>query len=496
MLVPIKINNKAQKLDSEQRWLEHLFLQGYFLNKALCSGLGRCGECKIRFKGRVPAPTLKDKQCLKEKELAYGLRLACEHFPEEGEEVFVAPNLYDFASQKIKLDTLAIDVGTTNVKWGGVKQNKFYFLGKKINPQMGAGSEVVARLAFALRGNVFRGYLQRIIREDLEKIISGVESNNIGLAGNSVMIYLIEGEDVRCLSRHPFFLTFKGDTWLKIANQDVYIPPLLSPFLGADISADFAYVQKNIEPEYPYLFFDLGTNGEILLVINENKILGTSVALGPALEGIGLRFGGIFSENSVSDFYLTSHGIGWTGPKNNFKITGTGYLKLIDLLLRINILDRRGQFTSQGVFYILNNKIQNNRFYLTEDVFLDLKDVEEILKVKAAINTGINFLFKKAKLNIKDVSQVFVTGFLGLNITQNTLINIGFFPFEWEEKILFLENSVLQGVTLLAGDEVLRKNIVRYLKQVQTFNLSFQSDFIQYFVQAMNFDFWRNKETF
>ncbi|SDO01480.1 Uncharacterized 2Fe-2 and 4Fe-4S clusters-containing protein, contains DUF4445 domain [Desulfonauticus submarinus] len=488
----VKVNNATFFLDPNKNWLENLFLKGFFQETPLCTGIGRCGKCKIKFLSNLPLVTDKEKEILSCAELREGFRLACEHFPQDNQNI-----IYDYQNTRFEhnydlkqIDILGIDIGTTTLKWGGFDSSKnFLFLGQKINPQMGAGAEVLSRVSFALENDI--SYLQEIILKDIQLIWNGFKGK-IGIVGNTVMMYLLLGENIKELSYAPFQISLKGGIWRTLKEKKIYIPPFFGAFVGADISAGLAYIEEIKKPKYPYLFCDFGTNGEIVLVKDKDDILCTSVALGPALEGIGLRFGASYNKEAISSFFLSLDGINGFNKKEKFRITGTGYLSLIDIFLKIGIVNRDGHFNNQFNFKRLKNNLRDSCFYLTKYVFIDEKDIEEILKVKAAINLGIIFLLNKAKLKFNDISSVWISGVLGCNLVEDILINLGFFPFEFENKIKFIENSALKGLCLILADKTIRKNVEEWLQKSTYYNLSNFSDFLQYFVKAMNFNFWRN----
>jgi len=467
-------------------WLEYLLILGELKDVPVCAGLGKCGRCKIKFLDKAPKPTLKEAELLTIEEINEGIRLACEHVPKKGEEAIPLFKKEKGLSLAQEVDLLGIDIGTTTLKWGGIRENKFVLLGKKINPQMGAGSEVISRLEFALKeNNLF--FLRELLLEDLQSII-GNHNKPMCITGNSVMVYLLLGKDVSSLSKSPFFLTYKGNTWEKILGKKAYIPPLLGPFVGADISSGLYFILEQ-DSEYPFLFCDFGTNGEMVLAKNEREIFCTSVAMGPALEGVGLSFGGVFSENSLSKLELLDL-VKNKLPQANFRITGTGYLYLLSLLLNLDILDRKGHFQPGSNWKLnLNLQYKNNKLFLNKEVYLDGKDIEEILKVKAALNWGINFLLTKGGIAFKDIKSIYVSGALGSNLTADVLVNLGFFPLTWEEKIVFLDNSALKGALKLLAAKKSEEEIGKIFVSTRYFNLAEDITRREQFVDYMFFEF-------
>jgi uncharacterized 2Fe-2S/4Fe-4S cluster protein (DUF4445 family) len=61
--------------------------------------------------------------------------------------------------------------------------------------------------------------------------------------------------------------------------------PGASAYIGADIVGGLAAIDYRACTKST-LFIDIGTNGEIVLIEGPDRLLGTSCAMGPALEGM------------------------------------------------------------------------------------------------------------------------------------------------------------------------------------------------------------------
>ena len=515
--------------DAGQTYAQNLFACGLFTDRSLCSGLGLCGQCKIKFTSNPPEPKAEDLQAISPLELCKGYRLACVHFPEPGQKIEIPPTKNSFSFSK-KSQTpprcLAIDLGTTTIKWAVIHADKQTSKGQCLNPQMGSGAEVVSRLAFALERESNKRLLTGLVRDRIKQIAreagflgsrfdaqdSTIKTINsyICVAGNPAMIYLLLGLDVREISFAPFNLNYWGgcEEFLNADISRLYVPPLLGTFVGADISAGLAYLKFKLDSgsgesggsgvssvsddEYPYLFCDLGTNGEMVLVKDSQTFLCTSVAMGPALEGVGLRFGSVFgnSHDVCSRFFLTPSGLsGWS--KRAFRISGSGYLSLISILLKLGILDRYGHF--QGGSHPLARKVQarlkENKLYLTEEVYLSAHDIEEILKVKAAFNLAVNYLLEKARLTFRDIRRIFIAGALGQHVQEGSLADLGFLPQGMEPKISFAGNTSLKGSVLLCQDKKARNWVEGLKSRVQYINLAEGDYLAENFARQMRFSF-------
>jgi uncharacterized 2Fe-2S/4Fe-4S cluster protein (DUF4445 family) len=431
---------------------------------------------------------------------------------------------------------LAVDLGTTSLEWqlfSPLSQGEdILWQGKAVNPQMGAGSDVVSRLSFAAspEGRVRLG---RLTREALRHLVehsaavlrahgrrNGVSS--LCLAANTAMTAITLGMDTATLASAPYSLPYAGGQWEELSGlPQIWIPPQLSPFVGGDISAGYAALAFHPDvpaPEYPFLLADLGTNGEFLLALAPDKALAASVALGPALEGIGLSHGAEARPGAVSDFSLSPGGLqarrlpafGQDGATPDEAaaandpcvsqpgITGTGYLALLHILLTIGAMNRQGSFTPDNCGP-LKRYLSPMKASATDDprhgdclplpfgLRLTAHDVEAVLKVKAAFSLGLHCLLDKAGISSPDLARVCVAGALGGNVNKRALENLGFFPPGMESRITAVGNSSLAGAALLLRRPDLRQALIRWAPTVETLDLASDPVFRQNFAEQMYF---------
>ncbi|MDR2744176.1 MAG: FeS-binding protein, partial [Desulfovibrio sp.] len=152
-----------------------IWLSGRVAPAPLCAGLGRCGRCRVRFARNPPSPLPAEEEMLSPEELELGWRLACRRQISDGDAAFwdlelprttqpdwadsggteAAPRPAEESAGIMPL-LLAVDVGTTSVQWlalaaAGKDRGSAIARGTFLNPQAGAGADVVSRLAFAAR---------------------------------------------------------------------------------------------------------------------------------------------------------------------------------------------------------------------------------------------------------------------------------------------------------------------------------------------------------
>ena len=502
---------------------ECVYLSGLFAPPALCSGIGHCGLCRVRFLSDPPPAHESEIDALSHHDIDAGWRLACRHAPIAGAHIIVpglpVPNVQDISSVPgAELQEgafgLAVDLGTTSVHWrlvplgGTAIPADGVFGGSMVNPQMGAGSEVISRLAYAEREGgtrVLRDLVTRalafVVREYAEK---GYAVTQACVAANPAMTSILLGLDTTCLARAPYSLPFGGNVTKSVEGvPPVYIPPLISPFVGSDISAGYAMLALGPDgplPEFPFLLADLGTNGECILALSPSEALAVSLPMGPALEGVNLTFGSMAVPGAVTEYTLTPYGIepvvmGGTAPTG---ITATGYLSLLRILRASGVVGEDGLFTRDAAGSRLIRAAGEELagmgpgIRLPGKMVLYASDVEEILKVKAAFTLAVSRLLRTASLPASRLNRIFLAGAMGTNVSLAALSGLGFFPtgIVSGNKVVPVGNTSLAGAALFLRNYTVRDTCAIWAESVTTLNIASDSTFGEEFARHMAFS-WR-----
>ncbi len=521
----------SHKIDT--KILTLLWENNLYNTKALCSGVGKCGKCKILFHSTPPLATSTEKEILTKEEIDSNIRLSCKHNAKNDDiiELLIQNNTKGFCpkeekslnilkSSENKKVCLAIDFGTTSLEYSLFSENTVYAQGKKLNPMQGIGSEIMTRLEFA-KNEKNANSLKKCVWNSIESIIKEAEEHNFDIekivfSANSAMTYLSLGLESSCIATAPYFLYYKGADSIKfntlyenssIKNKDteIIIPPLLAPFIGSDISTGLYYINKNYNNPYPYFFIDMGTNAEFVLALSENEGIMASAPLGPSVEGIGLTFGTVAQANSIVDFRINLNGLepilldNTLLPKSFLEgITGVGYLHLIESLLKLGIIDEDGHFNTEldlpiakkiakfldvnetKVLKLLHDDINN--FYLTS------YDIESILMVKAAFRSSFEIILEEAKklfdFNSNSIKNIFIAGAFGKHLKKENLTSLSFLPYVFKEKVAQVGNTSLKGAQLLCANKNQEeiKEFFNNYKHIELANhAKFQNTYIKYF---------------
>ena len=475
-----------------QPFLHLLFEAGVGRGRELCAGAGLCGKCRIRFRDFIPEPCTEDRARLTPEELGEGWRLACKHQAARPCRIEVSA-LVPKASVAVTGEALAVDIGTTRIKWALGPKSALTREMAMVNPQMGVGSEIMSRLRYALSSEAARDHLRRAVISVIIELKRQSGASSLAVCGNSAMIATLLDVSLNGLAYAPYSIPWRGGMSVRLDAQlpPAYIPPLLGPFIGADISAGLAYIEAQ-KPEYPYLLADLGTNGEFVLALDQERYFACSVPMGPAIEGVGLCCGAMADEFVLDRVVLGPAGLQWDkSPLAG--ISGTGYASVLALLRRLGLLDEAGHFQAASMPLARNiaQRIGDHRlgrvFELEPGTFVAERDIEEFLKAKAGVNVALRSLLKSAGIAASEVARIYLAGALGEHADSRDLITLGFFPEIWRDKIHVAGNTALAGTMLALEQEDVRAWLGRLPERVIVDSLAERSDFGPLFMRAMRF---------
>ena len=477
-----------------QLFLHLLFESSLAKFGPVCGGAGLCGKCRLRFVSSPPLPSSDDFSVFSSEEIADGWRLACRHFVVESccIEVTWKPC---FQVEKIDCSNgLVIDIGTTNIKYACVALGNRSEEHSVINPQAGVGSEVMSRLRYALSAPSSRKRLRDVVVQVLDELTAKSHASSMTVVGNPTMISLLLDVPLDKLAYAPYSLPWTGGAYVQLSATlpEMYVPVLLGPFVGADVSAGIALLWSG-GARYPYLLADFGTNGEFVLALDEDRYLACSVPMGPALEGVGLACGAVAAENVLNSVTLTPGGVHWNCAGRLVGISGTGYISLLSVLKRVGLVDPCGHFKrsllplGQKMAERLDVRPVGRVFRLEADVYLAEKDVEEFLKSKAAVNVAVRTLLEQGGIDANTVDRIYLAGALGGHVLEDDLFELGFFPETCRGKIECIGNSALRGAHQIHVNDSIRQWSESLPQMVSILDLVDDQEFAARFFQAMQF---------
>lgn len=399
---------------------------------------------------------------------------------------------------------LAVDLGTTTLAASliDLDSGKRLAISGSMNPQRRFGADVVSRLDAAVKSDAALQEMSALIRTELRRLAhelckkSGLawsEVKQVAIAGNPAMQHILLGLPVRSLAFPPYRPVQTGGTRLTAGELDwdgeaqVYIFPMPGGFVGGDTVA-FLYgvmgqcmqgqgsgVRGQAEafdsplpldmPHTPSLFLDMGTNGEMALVMGET-IWASSAAAGPAFEGGNLSCGvaalpGAISSVRIEKEHIKLNVIGNVTPEG---ICGSAAIETVSELLQHDILEPGGRLRdSAEIPSNLATRIishdEASAFVLYRDaqrqLLLTQNDIRQIQLAKGAIRAGLEVLAERAHIRCQDLSDVLLTGSFGAVLRPEWLKTIGIFDKGMVHITRFIPEGALNGVeqALTANDE-------------------------------------------
>jgi uncharacterized 2Fe-2S/4Fe-4S cluster protein (DUF4445 family) len=400
----------------------------------------------------------------------------------------------------------AVDIGTTSLSLYLFDLDSGEFLGKSsaLNPQTSYGGDVITRINYCRENadgvSVLRSELTRQLGVMLDEALGQGRSRDqvylMTATGNTTMLHILAGVNPLSLALAPFRPTFLKSLVLEGERSGIPIHPsgrvILLPgataFMGADIVGGLTAIDYQTCTNST-LFIDIGTNGEIVLIEGSDRLLGTSCAMGPALEGMNISCGCravpgaidsvILGDDKVPQFTT----IGGQAPVG---ICGSGLVDLVAVLVGLGLIASSGAF-NPAADKRLTARLHGDRYHLTDKVFLSQKDIRQVQLAKSAAITGILTLLSEAGRSVSDLDHIIVAGSFGYHLNPENLKRIGLLPGEYTGKITFVGNSSLSGASLALLNRDILRETERLASLIQVLDLSSHPDFRDYFISRLDF---------
>lgn len=487
MRLTIKSLNKTKEIECKkgENLLEVLHKNGIFIT-AYCGGKGICKKCTVRFITNPPNPLKEEVEALKDR-VDLGFRLACLHNVEQDAKIEIEESKPVFAEieEKPCCDTdkpyIALDIGTTTIALAYIEQKQLDNVMNILNPQIPFGADVISRIAYSNNGGfeILCSILQKAIKEMTKPF---KKTEEMVVCGNPTMLSFFLRINPKKIGEYPYTPPFKGSLETAFDGKKVYIPPVISAFVGSDITAALALLPENED----FLFVDIGTNCEFMLK-HKNEYFSSSVPAGPALEGANIDYGTIAKEGAIFKVELQDGLKIYTiGNKKPIGITGSGLISIISLLRSYGIISRDGRLVEPWEVeapLTLINRIKKEGFLLSDGIYLTQNSIRNFQLVKASLNAGVELLLKKTR--VKRPKKVFVGGGFSKTLTKEEIIGSGLLSFG-DEFVMLGNSSIRGGMKLFCESE--RKRVEAISERISYIEISEEREFESLYFEKMDFD--------
>lgn len=373
---------------------------------------------------------------------------------------------------------LAVDYGSTTIVMQLVDLNSGTVIGEErtVNGQTVFGTDILTRITYAMEEASHVNTLHRVTVESLHGLLSALtESTGIDasrcpvmvLSGNTTMIHFLLKLDAWTVFASPYapVVTDPGFFWGKELEMDfpglLYIIPAASNYIGGDIISGLLKLDIH-KQEQTSLFFDIGTNGE-LVIGNKDWMMAGAGAAGPALEGYISRFGMRAAPGAIDSVKIRGNKLSSTtiGHEKAVGICGSG---IIDLLAQmrlngwINIAGELNPSASDRIVWIEEEQQYGAVYALPEEsltgnsLYFSQTDIMQYLDTKAAAYTMVECLMESTGVSFEELENLYLSGAFTAHSDLESAVTIGMFPDLSREKYHVLKNTSLDGAKILLLD--------------------------------------------
>ena len=425
---------------------------------------------------------------------------------------------------------LAVDLGSTTVVARLLDCNSGEILEEVscFNKQIQWGTDILSRI-FYCKDN--REKLEEVRRatvesicECLDKLDASHSALSMVIAGNTTMIHFLLGMDAFCVFYTPHAVHADRPGFQLARDLDiplngyVYCYPAKSNYLGGDIISGMIDTELYKKNEIS-VFFDIGTNGELVIGNKEFLLCGAGAA-GPALEGGVVRTGmraeaGAVDEVKIRDGNIYVHVIGshkedsgsheensgshegdsGSHEKNSGNheenssseeprgICGSGIIDLIAELFLEGWIDIRGKLSPEKSPLIQESDNQLCVEY-APGLYFYQKDIDEFIRTKSAAHTMVEIMLRESGLELNQADRFYVAGAFGKHVSKESAITIGMYPDMDRDHIINAGNSSLEGAQKLLLNRSLLTDIDQILEEMVYIQFAEVEDFLELMVAA------------
>ena len=370
---------------------------------------------------------------------------------------------------------LAVDYGSTTIVMQLVDLCSGSVIAeeKRPNRQIAYGTDILTRITYALESEQHRQDLHHATVQTFFELLTALRDKTgidafrlpaMVISGNTTMIHFLLKLDAWTVFASPYapVCTDPGFLWGQELGMDfsglVYIMPSASNYIGGDIVSGLLQLQLHKKQE-TCLFFDIGTNGE-LVIGNREWMLAGAGAAGPALEGYISQFGMRAADGAVDHVKIRGAEVTCTtiADQPPVGICGSG---IIDLLAQMRLngwIDIAGNLipeASSRIIWLAERKEYGAVYAYTRDgqpLYFSQTDIGQYVDTKAAAYTMMECLLDTVGTKMEDIDRLYLSGAFPAHSDLEAAITIGIFPDLPREKYACIPNTSLDGARILLTD--------------------------------------------
>jgi uncharacterized 2Fe-2S/4Fe-4S cluster protein (DUF4445 family) len=334
------------------------------------------------------------------------------------------------------------------------------------------------------------------------------------IGGNTAMHHILLQLDPQYVGLAPFPPVIHRSLDLKARDLGLainrgsylFVLPNEAGFVGAD-NVCVLIAEEPYKSEKLQLIIDIGTNGELVLG-NRDKLISSSCATGPALEGAQLSYGmraapgaieriKIDPETHEVDYKVIGREawLAYSEPEEmkTKGICGSGILDVLAELYTAGVISKSGRFAKEQKSdrYRVNPDTKQKEFVIAwaretsigRDVVISLKDIRQIQLAKGALYTGCKLMMRRMKVD--KVDSIKIAGAFGTHVDRVKALVMGLFPDCELEMVTSVGNAAGDGARVALLDRNKRVEANWVARNVEYIELTVEPDFEKQFMQAM-----------
>ena len=407
---------------------------------------------------------------------------------------------------------VAVDVGTTTLVASLLDLHSGVVLATEssLNPQSLHAQDVLSRIKTAATAEGL-AFLHAMLRDEINAMLGRLAASTrlplrqvyeVVLSGNTCMLHLVTGAPTASLGKYPYRPAIRGGVSLSARDLRlhvspfglVYLPPILGPYVGADITSGLLVTDLE-RRDGVTLFVDIGTNGELVLADN-GRLTATSTAAGPAFEGMNIRDGMRAAPGAVERFEIRpdlSVRVGTIAGEPAVGICGSGLVDVVAELVRVGVVAVNGRMARPGELAVaaLEERLimldGKAAFRVAEQVYLTQPDVRQLQLAKGALRAGIEMLLEHAGLKAEQVDTAVIAGSFGYHLATPSLVRLGLLPAQLHDRVHFAGNTSRTGAEAFLLDATTRERAHRIVAATDVVELADDDAFQKVFMRSMAF---------
>lgn len=415
---------------------------------------------------------------------------------------------------------LAVDVGTTSLAayLCDMATGKVLATESMVNPQVVFGEDVISRISYAMGKADGTRTLQTAVVRGINDLIQAL-SDRTGVAardivdvtcvGNTCMHHLLLGCDPRHLARAPFVPVIHRSVDVRTRDMGITVSrgahacllPVIAGFVGADTTA-VLIAEAPYDRDDITLIIDVGTNGELILG-NRHRLICSSCATGPALEGATIRHGMRAARGAIDAIRIDPETLAVrfrtigedsrSGVVKAKGICGSGIIDGVAQMFSAGILKKNGQFNKDLDTDRLRIAPDGPEFVIARpdetatgrEIVICLDDVRAIQMAKGAIYAAARLMMME--LGVSRLDRIVLAGAFGSFIDIKSAAAIGLFPDCRPADIRAVGNAAGDGARMALLDLKKRLDADIQAAAIEYVELTDRPGFQKEYARAMYF---------